>query len=355
MQQLAFVPGLVPSSINTGVTLDASDEGVTVAFIAPRTGNIDRLVFGVETLTGSSPTFRWRLETLGATGNPPRGSGTLYHANGDVTGTVTTNKNVVTFATPVPVTAGDIITVVMTHSSGTIDGSNFIILRASAINGAIQFMGVRGFPCSATFKASTHGTYTAMPLIVPLYDDDYPACSSILLSSSNAAANTTANGEDGNKFTPNFSMDALGFYGFVRYNSGASTVLNFRLYDSSGTVLRSVLSTDGRWGASNSTQSGTFFPFDPITLEAGESYRMGCHNTGSVGRLGWMTFYDAACKNIFYGDLYSEFSRTTRTYSGTWNEGDWTQDATSVSSLLPYVRGINTTPGSNKRITTFFG
>lgn len=351
-----FVPILAPASINTGTTIDASDEGVVCVFIAPKSGNIDRLVFGVESLVGTSPTFRWRIETLGATGNPPRGSGTLYHANGDVTATVTANKNTVTFSSSVPVTAGDIMVIVMSHSSGTIDGSNYIILRNSQQATPNQQTTQRGFPCAATFKSTTFTVQNWMPPIVALYDDDSPAYSSILLSSNSSANNTTSGGEEGNKFTPNFDMEAIGFHGVLRYVSGTSTVFNFRLYDSSGNVLRSTLSTDGRWGAANITQAGSFFPFAPITLEAGQSYRVGCHNTGSTGRVGWHTFYDAACKNIIYGELFSELSRTTRTYNATWNEGDWSQDTASVSSLIPYLRGVNTLPGgSTKRITSRIG
>lgn len=348
---LYYTPWVMNYSTNNNMKLDASTEAMCIVGIAPKSGDIDRIVLTNYTaaVTGTSPTYDWRIETATSTADLIHASGSLWATNTNVT-QVPANDTVhtLTLTSPATVSAGDYFAVAVRYSSGTIDASNNWTMHGIA-NHPLVPRGVRYMPQTSFYDGAAwvnSALYPLYPPITPLYDDDEPAW----LGFHRVNHNTSDLGVDGDERATvvRFAVDvqASAFHIENRaINMGAGDYLTLRLYDSSGNVLESYQADYGELNGTN--QGAMTFPFagGPITLNAGEWYTIGHTPTGYAGgRMIFVQHGSDLAKFLSYGEYgvsqFFDVRAATRTYSASWT--GWTESSSNTRGIGLVITGIET-------------
>lgn len=154
------------TSVGTTYVADAVNEKVTLIFMAPRTGNIDRFEFNVGVVTNSPDNgLRASLQSVDMTTGQPTGTilGATNGAHVTYAHTVTTGWKKTSFAEVAAVTRGDILAAVIDFPT-FVASDNVGITNFSSGSNA-------GFPYGVS--ALTTKVASSMPVIVLHYTDGY--------------------------------------------------------------------------------------------------------------------------------------------------------------------------------------
>lgn len=327
------IPVLATSNLNAGI-VDASTEWFNVGFQAPKTGTIDRIVFTVDAagVTGTAPTYRFGIETIGTT--YAWGSGTYAASGGAYVDQQPANgtTHVMTLGSSVSVTAGDILACTMRYQSGTINGSNYVRVPSPNIQTPLSSY-QQNWPIGQVLSTGSPPTIVSNSSyilnVVPLYSDDTPAYlhSRII---SGTVSNTWANGDEiGSQFRLSKPARMTFATYFIRQNSmGTGDTITLRLWDDQGTALWSR--TYNYQELTSNIAAAQRFPLDtPIQIQPFRWYRLTAHIIGYSNPQNLESVFSSGGLVGMYGtfpkDRFWDFRRTTRTYNASWNEGDWTQ------------------------------
>lgn len=333
---LLYPEQLVPltSSSFSSMLLDAAGESAAMIFEAPKTGTIDRVGFRTGTVT-TGATLDVRLETVSATDGNPTGALLAAGSNAAVAVTTSSIWHEVTLTTPVAVTAGQLVALVIVNPAVSPGVLN--IVRFSTNPNA-------SLPYTALFttvwtKATTHGifavrytdgTYPRIPGVLPV---------SILGPAASINANSTPD-EVGNRIVVPMACRVAGFYWWWFAAAAPLADLTLKLYDSTGTLLASrLVDKDSFMPSSVGAQLYLRLP-TPVDLAAG-MYRLTV-NPASTTNENYTLMTTVASAGVMGAmPQGTNVYRTQRT-----NNGSWTDTSTERAWLGLWLSAIDDGAGS---------
>ena len=300
-----------------------------VAFVAPKTGTIDRIAFDIQSRTGSV-TLDLQIQgltTLGAPDGVNVGSGTHVAS--------ATGHQVVTLSSTASVTAGNTYVIRIAYSSGATSAT--LRVAAGTSVGASPYFHPYVSPAQDTTGTDATATYN-WPTFTALYTDGEAVLPAIANSTTGTVAFNSASTPDeyGNKFTCPVDgyISGATFLGI----GTAGGVITIKLYDSNSNLLTSTTAY-GDWQVTSRQMWNVYFPLS-IPVSKGNTYRITMvpdANNLSVLEYGFVnaTTYDVA----FLGGL-GLISKTTRTDAGAW-----TDTAGTIELIGPIFNNLNIGPG----------
>jgi hypothetical protein len=305
------------TTVLTPITLDNAGDRIAVHVIAPKAGVIDRIRIPCDTVTGTSPVYEARLETI-ASGTSAEPSGTLADTNTNGTFTPTSaTEMTITLTSSYTCTAGEHLAVVIVYSSGTIDGSNNASFwHARTVSN--EWLGRALFTDDNVGSWSTSANYPNYGFVYS--DGDYSLPNQFggrSFDSTNISA-TSSPDEVGNLIVSPVTGTILGLAIVVDIDASTETFVG-HIYDSDDTELGST-PTITEQNLAGAAQAGTIAIFTtPANVTAGNSYRITIEGTGSVngGAFRAFGFDHTESRNRFFG---FEMHRTERTDAGAWTD-----------------------------------
>lgn len=286
--------------------ISSANASAAAVLKAPKTGTISKIYVLIGTVSGSTPTIDARLETV--SGQFPTGS--LLGTNSNNTQVVANNTGYeITLTTPVAVTKGDILAIVITYSAGT-------TINVKVNNAQMQSKYPYGLLKTAGTYAAASTPVVALGYNDSTYPENYPLVPA-LATATNFNSSSTPD-ERGNIFTLPVSLRANGIQ-IAYQNALASADFDLVLYDSNGTsVLASVsMDADTLFGTSGGWMKVYFA--SPVTLLASTAYRVVVKPT-TTNDNAWVRYQALNTtvmqalpgKGAWYG--------TSRTDAGAWTE-----------------------------------
>ena len=331
------------SEVSTQATsqsiIDATDDRVAFIFMVPKTGNITKVGFRVDTVT-TAQTIRVSLCTVDDTTGDP--TTTLYgsSAAGTQASPAANTFYEVTLATPAAATIGDIVAVVLQFDTTV---GNVTINVGMATYGA---RATTSFPYLDVFATAwTKGAANSVNCIPNCsigYDDGtYPYNGMIAyFSLSSLAFNNGSNPDEiGNRFTLPFPARVSGFWTDIDLDGDADLVL----YGPTDTVLATVsMDKDVEPVATGSW--GHYRAFTPVTLAANTVYRAVVKPTSATSLSVYRMSLSGGGASAAMMEQHSggtTFYRTHRT-----DAGSWTDDSTErIRSLGLFFDGFDDAAG----------
>ena len=316
---LLFGPPISPGEPSAVlITIDSDQDEVAWKFVAKEAKAIDTIVVRNGTVTGTSPTYEVRLETVDGVGDP---TGTLVtaNANGTFTPSSSNETNEVALTASWTPSINDIFFVRLKYSSGTIDGSNNVQFqyRGSTTAGP----GSGEHPFTSTDAGTNWTAYTAQYNIVGVKYSDGTYLESGIAS---AAAGVTANqdyddgtnpDERGMGWVQPFTIDTVGAYVMARFFSGGTG--DARLYEGT-TQLESVSLTEA-WLSSTSVNDMIYVRWSTSqTLTKDSTYYLAIratHATNNIRYPIWLAHEEEARKAVF-----GVFFAANRDGGGAWTQ-----------------------------------
>lgn len=341
-QSLYGVPLVDPSLIINGSTgnsfnINASTNGIASIFIAERAVSIDRVIFNVASVLGTTPTFRWALEGVTSRNTPDgtiKGSGTVkYDSAPSGSGLVTAS-----FGAAYTPSIGEILALTCRYQSGTIDGSN----RMNIYYGTTAY-GTIGGPYGALLTAgSWGGAGSGVPCMAPLYSDGVVGRRFVPFSSiTNNTPTSSSNPKYyGSYWVPALSMTLSGVLVGARMAAGSSFTVS--LFEGTNTTAVASLTVNPDL-ASSTTGGGPLFVPLAYTLTAGTVYRFVVSMTTATAFTVFASasFTTQAAHDAFWGPLYG---CTGSSGSLTWTDyvsgSDW-----RAYPVIPCVDSITASGG----------
>lgn len=291
------------------LTLDTASEVAGFVFLAPRTGNIDRVIYSLVavSVTSGPLNFDARLETLGATG---LNSGTLFDTNTNGADSIsTTDDNTqreITLTAAAAVTRGEPLCFVLQAP-----GSGTFSVQLQTVGG--DFTGK--FPYAFNITSKT----IRQPVFGLRYDDGtYVAPAEcfpcLTISSSNINSSDTPD-EIGNRFSLPFpcKVNAINMH----LDPNASSEFTVRIYNASDTVLlEQTFDSDNHVDYGDGSMS--FDLDEELELSANTTYRVTIRPAASDHELYYFTVGSASYMDMFDGgqSIYA----TERTDDGAWTD-----------------------------------
>lgn len=313
---MIIIGSLYPScSATSTFALDASTDAYAATFLADKAGTITDIGFCINAITGASPTYDFRLETIDSAGLP---TNTLATTGSNVTGTLAAGFSWKTLATPHIATLGQHLAAVIRYSSGTINASNL-----ATVNTALT-AGTSGNCTNNSPNCYTStGSWTAVagyPYFGVKYQDGsiqygcYAANSAMAITTYNSSSGTNRRGI---AFIAPFDFYCFGMRSPVRQESNSST-FDFRLYESTTQLASiSIPGTATRSTAALVVTQGIFST--PIRLKRGTTYRAVVVPTSANNiRVLNHSFNGSPEREALIGENYLT----------TWNGSAWVDDTT---------------------------
>lgn len=281
---------------NTAILCDAAGERQAMGFKAPKAGDINRILFAVDSLVTGPHTIRASLQL--PSGNVPDGTPL---ASGTVSVTAS-GVYEVTFGTPYTATRGQYLMAVVEFDSYTA--------------GSISYGSGNLEEISSTF----HLHFTAAwantgrtPCIAVGYTDGYePILGHIpaLINGNNLWANNVANG---NRFRLPFPATLYGVVANMRGITGSQA----KLYSDAGTLLASSgVRVAGEWSGSQGPHEYTF---DPVNIPANTYYRLVIEGTTATNVQGISYDTNANGMSAMPGGAANMYA-TSRSSAGVWTD-----------------------------------
>lgn len=275
------------ASAATNHTVDASNEGLAWAFQARAASPISKIWFRYGSRTGTPPTYRVSLQSLGTTGLP---DGTVLGGGSPASATFTPPADTswdglgqwITLDNTYTPAEGEVLCVVVEYSSGTIDGSNnssFTRSVSNLIGTSIQF------PYSMTNTGGTWSKFSgsaapcfAIEDAVGIYGVPFVSLyvSNTITSGHRVAAAMTLPSVFGSTFVVKSIV-----VGAVRIGSAGGTA-KICIWDNAGTELASSGTIDTDQMASPANQGVyTAKLTSDVPLNYGTKYYYGIESTGT--------------------------------------------------------------------------
>ena len=328
----------VPYRLNSPIiavsttTFTATTVARAIVGYAQKTGTIDRLVFYKSSTAGSGTIMGARIETVSGS----RPTGTLFSAG--ASGTVTLGGSagvvVITFGTPVSVTAGDIIAGVL-----YVDTYSATPTISVTLNGAIgPIFTAAGLPNNsnnASFSVGSgaswgNGTANTLCGFALLFDDETPVIGSLCALATSTTGTTIptsgSNSHLGVKFIPDYNCD---LHAVQIYGRGDGSI-KAEVYNSGNTLIGTSLTLSS--GSITNATSTILLPFTtPVSLTSGETYRIVERSvSGASNNQQSIQLYSHAMLEAVYG---TGWCRTTSSDGTTW-----TDDSTGIMpNVMPFV------------------
>lgn len=303
------------NSTDSGVIIDAADEGVACIFQAEADDTIAEVNFRIRVHT-TGATLEVRLETVNASGQP---SGTLLAAgaSGTVTTTGVGRENCV-ITTPPTVSKGDFIALVIKQPAASPGNCQINCHTPQGTANSFPYvmtdLGGSGWVRNNSFHAISatieYGTAGILPSVIL----------GAHVGESGLTINTgTTPDERGNKFVLPHAVRVTGLT--VRQGTVAADVV-FTLYDSNDNELATLTVPQNNMRNANQV-SATFLFDDTVTLVAGDTYRLTYKSadTNNVTMFG-CTFDDAEDIGGWVDRGYVQ--STSRTDDGSWTDSETT-------------------------------
>lgn len=316
--------GVASVSTASNTSLNATNLAMAWAVQAESTEAITHVWFRGGARTGTPPTYSIRIELLDASGNPD---------NSDAGGGSPTAK---TFTPPADTswngvgqwieltnswtpTLGQRFAIVIRHSSGTCDGSNFFSFTSSI---ALVNNNSRNFPFFASYNGSAWAKSTGSWLVAwkgasGVYG--YPTTGSVsnagaATSGRRIAAVVTVPASQCSSFTVT-SIEAAMDIG------GTGGTIVFGIWDASGTALTSLTVDTDELATVQARTLHITFTSQP-TLTAGVEYYYGMQATGgSAPSLSSLQLGSSADR--------AAFPNGSNMSVATWDGASWTKDETA--------------------------
>lgn len=323
MSLVATTPFIFPYHLNmirdnsNAILLDAAADRAALVFSIPKTGNITAVGWSTATVT-TSQSLDIRIENISVTTGHP--DDTLYHANATVAqASVASNTYYEpTFASAVPVTAENLVAVVIRYTSTA--GNLNIRTNNQQFNGMM-------FPYGDANLAGSYAKDASKGISIILkYDDGlYYEVGVLPPISNNGTINVSYNvdtvtfDEYGIKFQVPFPCRVSGVWLGGSYIS-AGGLADIVLYASDGSTTLESISLDGDILAGTSTGGYIYTKFaTPQTLVKNTYYRLTLKPTNTTNSvLMEFTFNSSAILDAISGG--SNVHETKRLNLGGWTD-----------------------------------
>jgi hypothetical protein len=310
--------------------------------ICQRTGTIDRVKFLKRTAAGNGAVANCRIETV--SGSNPTGTLVAAGAEGSLSLDATTGVKTIALNTPLTVTAGDIIAVILycSDATGTPSIAGTIATPHSLPSVSAGIPGHRSNAAYSVGSASgwTNGTGSVVISFAGVYTDGTPLAGAIVPSAiAVATTNVPTSGVNsylGLKFAPDSNCD-LEYVQFCARGDGSIT---FECYDSGNTLLGTTNTLASGVLATASANTIALRFATPIALTGGQSYRLVQRSiSGLNNNQTSLQLEDSAMLSAIFGTWCQ-----TSSSDGT----TWTDDTTGIApGVLPFI-----TPTSSGGSTT---
>lgn len=308
----------------TSHDLDANNDGFGFVFKAPKSGDISKVLFAVNAVDGTPPTYRVGLE--GVSSRAPDGtyltSGTAYVDQSSwSTGTAWQ-----TLGAAATVSAGDLVAATIRYQTGTVDASNNVQVSGQTQIGLAQ--SGNPYTCVLTAGSWAVGNTAMVALASVQYSDGtILSCNPAATVSNNSWSSASSPRYRGNKFTP--PVDARIFGAWFQMRAGDTSDWSIELYE--GTDSSPIVSAAVDWSecvAGTGQIYTVFVPFEPTALTGGTAYRIIANPTTTNANtyFGQLSFVDSDSAAAYAGMLSGSTASTA---------GSWTDDATVVYSIVP--------------------
>lgn len=285
--------------------MDAAGERVAAIFQAPKTGNIDRVLFRTGTVTTPQP-LAVGLQTVDTSTGEASGSAYGGMVAGAVASPASSTQYEVTLGTPAAATKGNDVALV-TEWSGS--AGNLNIAYTAGLASALS-----GNPYVSLFTAAW-AKVAGIPMAAVRYDDGlYYDCLTMpfsALTAFNIASNTAGFDEYGLRFTLETPMRLVGFWAYILTNAGSD--YEAILYSGTTALLTATVDGDIK-GTVNLNVVKRLFP-STYDLAANTEYRIALRPTTTAaiqmrrltqGAAGYWNAYDLGtncylCKRLDQG------------------------------------------------------
>lgn len=335
--------GLMPSTATlTSITLDSANDGVGMFVSAPKDGTITGMRINVTAVTGTAPTYKCWLGTA-TTGDQinatPVGGGEAVQLE---TSTWTTGVQTITFGNSYEATAGEMLTLAVMYSSGTVDASNNITIRY-AINWLTEYISHPTVATTTAGASSWVDSAVVGPMISLVYSDGtfstpYIPCDNghDVASGWDSSTSATTDLWRGTIFTPPFGCRLIG--GWVTYRNAGSYGWTGALYSGTTQLCSATFTSDDL----QATSAGTlvFIPFDATVLTADTSYYlvMKPDTTSEFTDALTYSFGSSALRAEMFPDMYyAESDAASGGAPSSWGNND----ATIGPLIVPVIDQID--------------
>lgn len=308
--QWAFPDPLRVSSTFQSQLIDASGEKAAGIFGVPKTGNIDRLLFLVRTVT-TPQTLQIGLQTVDGTTGDPSGSPYGGMVAGIQAAPASNTQYEVTLGTPAAAVRGDLVAAVIEYP-GSVGSLNVGAVQANQPTNSL------GFPYGDLFTSAWAKNANVFPAIGVRYDDgsyyDANTCPWSAITSYTHNSGTGTFDEYALNFTLPWGARLVGAWQYLGTTAGS----NFEMTLYTGTTALLTQAVDG--DLRSATPAYCAYPFaGTYDLVAGTPYRLSFRPTTAnsiVTRT--MVVNSAAYLNAM--PFGTAFSMSKRLDLGAWTD-----------------------------------
>lgn len=349
-QALGHTGVSLPVGAPTNFTFDATNDGVAFVFMSETTDPITKVFFryGVRVGTGTPPTFRISLQALDTSGNP---TGTVLGGGSPASATFTPPADAtwdgtgrwITLANSYTPTRGQILAIVIEHSSGTIDAANGSTITRSMLGGIQSNSGIpyaltensgiwSKVNASAVFGYGTATTKYGMPIT----------------GQYNTLLSTVGNRSTMFFTIPTGFMSTYQLRGMLiaaRFPATANTT-KLAIWNSAGTQIATTDTIDSDHQGAISNYVNTVAIFNSlVTLDAGTKYYAGIEVlSGSTQGVTGVTVTENTDRQCFpLGENRG---------LATWNGSAWTETDTVLPLVELIFEDITVPSGSGGMVIT---
>jgi hypothetical protein len=329
------------STGSTNFSMDGASDRAAIVFIAQETMTATGIMLRLGTITGTTPTYQVAIQGV-TTSGVPDGS--------DISGSTATfspsslswanNTNRWITISGASLTAGTAYAIVLTYSSGTINGSNFASFAMVPTNASHA---LANLPYHLTDNSV--GTYTKVG------SNSWPffglrkstsTWGGTLWSSNASLSITTAGHRVAQKFVwptdygASLAVRGMTVGAMAHQAAGSYT---YAIWNAAGTAIASVVVDTDLSGTTGTGRHFTVFFTSPATLTAGTTYYAGVENTGGTIEPAPRHFGHVDARDL---EAY-EFGSAS--CMSQWNGSAWSDTTTSIFGVELHLSDITVASG----------
>jgi hypothetical protein len=321
-------PFVTTAAADVLITLDGSGDKIASVFISETASAITHVGYRQGAATGTPPTYRLSIQGVDSSGNP---DGTIKGGGSPASGTFTPTAGEdgewvwIALTNSYTPALGELLSIVLDYSSGTVDGSNFI----TAVRSSTGIQGQGGFPYSL---ADTTGSWTkasggfwGYKTASARYGHYCQATSmeTITTSGHRRALAFTFAGEGASDYK------LLGGNFFLDFP--ASGNVKFGLWSAGGLLASVTLGSSQVASSTVDRVCHIYFDTQP-TLTPGTKYYLGVEADGNAFEVGNFAFAEA--------DDIAAWTQSTELALATFDGSSWTETATQTPMFQPVIQSV---------------